>query len=475
MIRFNTTGGIIRFASAIALTCLILISSSNAQRVLEEESVRIETKARKTSLRPKGSAVASRPGVNGVLFVLTDPEDAQVVIKRGTEIVQQGPSNAGQFRAEVPPGPYTVEVSADKYAPATLRTSVKLSGTDPLIAELVAQTGSIILGPVEADATILIDGQKPASVKIKKAENQIEIENIPSGLHTLRISHPTIADWERAKVPVRGGAISYITPKLEIATGELTVTTAPGTSVYLDGEFIGSTTADGRLNRTNMRLGNHEVKLAKEGYEEHKESHVFEFRKPVRVERALTPLPTSAEFSDDFEILNPRRWSVPAGWKAEAGALHLANAPVPGFPTGIRYRNFRMAFHLKLENGGGAAWIVRAKDAKNYYLFYLSGPQGLIPNRFITYIVKDNRFDAMDFFRSDPLIEQAVAGGEYDIEIDVNNDVITHTIRSAATGKAENLGVFKDPGNTFSLGNIGFRTVGTERFAVDDLFVQPRQ
>jgi hypothetical protein len=254
----------------------------------------------------------------------------------------------------------------------------------------------------------------------------------------------------------------------------LNVITAPGTSVYLDDEFIGTTTAEGRLNRTNMKLGRHEVKLAKEGYEEFKEAHLFEFRKPVKVERALTPLPTSAEFSDDFEILNPRRWNIPAGWKSEAGLLHLANAPVPGFPTGVRYRNFRMAFHLKLENGGGAAWIVRAKDPKNYYLFYLSGPQGLIPNRFVTYIVKDNRFDAMDFFRSDPLIEQLAVGGEYDIEIDVSNDVITHTLRSAATGKAENLAVFKDPGNTFSLGNIGFRTVGAERFAVDDLFVQPR-
>ncbi|HEY7544558.1 MAG TPA: carboxypeptidase-like regulatory domain-containing protein, partial [Blastocatellia bacterium] len=195
MIRFNK-GGIIRFASAIALICMI-VSSSSAQRVLEEESVRIEQKARpRTSLRPKGSTVAAKPGVNGVLFVLTDPETAQVVVKRGTEIVQRGRSDGGQFRAELSPGPYTIEVSADKYAPSTLRATVKLSGTEPLVAELVAQTGSIILGPVEADATILIDGQKPASMKVKKAENQIEIENIPSGLHTLRITHPTIADWE---------------------------------------------------------------------------------------------------------------------------------------------------------------------------------------------------------------------------------------------------------------------------------------
>ncbi|MEW6211403.1 MAG: carboxypeptidase regulatory-like domain-containing protein [Acidobacteriota bacterium] len=473
MTRFNRTGGIIRIASLLAL-CLIFVTGSSAQRVLEEESVRIETKARKTSLRPKGSTVAAKPGVNGVLFVLTDPEAAQVVIKRGTEIVQRGRSDAGQFRAELAPGPYTVEVSADKYAPATLRTDVKLAGTEPLVAELVAQTGTIILGPVEADATILIDGQKPASLKVKKAENQVEIDNIPAGLHTLRISHPTIADWERAKVPVRGGATSYITPKLEIATGELNVITAPGTLVYIDGEFVGATTADGRLNRTNMKLGNHEVKLAKEGFEEHKETHLFEYRKPVRVERTLTPLPTSAEFSDEFDILNPRRWSIPAGWKAEGGLLHIANAPVPGFPTGYRYRNFHMGFHLKLENDGGAAWIVRAKDAKNYYLFYLSGPQGLIPNRFITYIVKDNRFDPTDIFNSVSLIDPLTVGGEYDIEVVVTNDVITHTMRSAATGKAENLGAFKDPDNTFPIGNIGFRTVGAERFAIDVLFVQPR-
>jgi hypothetical protein len=464
----------IQFTLALAILTSGLTSDLRAQDVLEAESVRIESKARKTPLKTRGSTVASKPGVNGVLFVLTDPEVATVVIKRGTQVVQQARSVAGQLRAELPPGVYSVEVSADKHGSQSLRADVKLSGTDPLIAELVPEAGTIILGPVEADATILIDGQKPASIKVKRAENQVEIDNIPAGLHTLRISHPTIADWERTKVPVKGGATSYITPKLELATGELTVLTAPGTSVYVDGEFIGSTTGDGKLNHTKLRLGSHEVKLVKDGYEEHKESHVFEYRKPIRVERALTPLPTSAEFSDDFAILNPRIWSVPAGWKLVAGRLQVANASVLGMPNGIRYRNFVMSFHLKLENGGGAAWAVRARDAKNYYLFYLSGPEGLIPNRFVTYIIKDNRFDSMDFFRSDPLVEPLVAGGEYQINITVNGDVITHTITSAATGKPENIGAFKDPGKTFSIGNIGFRTVGAERFAIDDLFVQPR-
>ncbi len=464
----------IRLLAAAAFIGCLLIPLGYGQRILEEESVRIESKARKTPVRPRGPMVATRPGVNGVLFVLTDPETAQIVIKRGTEIVQQGRSVEGSFRTEIPPGVYSVEVSADRHKPATLTTTVKLSGTDPLIAELVSQVGSIILGPVEADATILIDGQKPEGIKVRKAENQIEIENVSVGLHTLRISHPTIADWERGRVPVRAGATSYITPKLEAATGELTVITEPGTAVYIDGEFIGAATGDGKLNRTNLRLGTHEVKLARDGYEEHKESHLFEFRKPVRVERRLTPLPTSAGFNDNFPILNPRLWTIPPGWEVKTGRMHIANAPTPGMPTGIRYRNFVMQFHLKLENGGGAAWIVHAKDSKNYYLFYLSGSQGAIPDHFVTYIVKDNRFDAMDFFRSDPLVEPLVAGGEYQINVEVKDDVITHTITPAATGKTENLGVFKDPQRTFLLGNIGFRTIGAERFSIDDLYIEPR-
>jgi hypothetical protein len=145
-----------------------------------------------------------------------------------------------------------------------------------------------------------------------------------------------------------------------------------------------------------------------------------------------------------------------------------------GFPTNIRYRDFEMHFHLQLTNAGGAAWAVRVKDANNYYLFYLSGPGGIFPNRFNTYIVRNNEFDPSKPARSDNVIARLVAGGQYDIHIKARGSEIEHTITPAETGKAENLGFFDDPNSTFRYGGIGFRTVASEKFSVDELVVKPR-
>jgi hypothetical protein len=67
-----------------------------------------------------------------------------------------------------------------------------------------------------------------------------------------------------------------------------------------------------------------------------------------------------------------------------------------------------------------------------------------------------------------------VAGGQYEIHISGIGNLINHTITSAETGKPENLGSFPDRDSTFLLGGIGFRTVGREKFSIDELVVKPR-
>jgi len=114
--------------------------------------------------------------------------------------------------------------------------------------------------------------------------------------------------------------------------------------------------------KVNVPLGPHEVKLEKYGYEPYKAGYDFKFRTPLAIDHKLTPLPTSAEFGDDFDIpaASQAKWKIPgAGWKWNSGRLYLENSPVIGYPKDIRFRDLRMGFHLRLENGGGAAWAVR--------------------------------------------------------------------------------------------------------------------
>ena len=254
----------------------------------------------------------------------------------------------------------------------------------------------------------------------------------------------------------------------------LTIRTLPGTDVYVNSEPRGGTPGDGVLKLNDVRVGEHEIKLAKDGYEEFKQRYKFEYGKPVEIKSELSPRATSAEFNEDFAI-NLGKWTVgAAGWSLKSGRLEIANTPRIGFANGYTYRDFIMQFHLKLTNAGGAAWALRVKDSNNYYLFYLSGPAGLFPGRFNTYIVRDSKFDPQRPVYSFPVLETLRAGGQYIIEISVLKDKIEHKITPSSTGVAVQLSVFTDPNNLFPVGSIGFRTVANEAFSIDDIVVQPR-
>ncbi|HMG32618.1 MAG TPA: protein kinase [Blastocatellia bacterium] len=182
---------------------------------------------------------------------------------------------------------------------------------------------------------------------------------------------------------------------------------------------------------------------------------------------------TTVEFHDEF--FNLKRWNVPpSGWViTQQNRLLIEDQPLVGFPTGVSYRSFKMSFHLRLESAAGAAWALRVKDSNNYYLFYLSGPDGQIRNRFLTYLIRENKFSPSDFQDSIPIIADLSAGGQYQVDIIVENNRFIHRITPADSATEYNLGDYTDPDDTLPIGSIGFRTINREKFSVDDLFVQP--
>jgi hypothetical protein len=417
-----------------------------------------------------GPAKASKPTLS-VLIVLTEPKTATISIDNKPA----GTSKNGKFTKELPTRKqYKIKVSA---GPDYLdfEEVVSLKPREPAILEapLTLSYGTIRIFPARDGVKILDNGQPVANDKLSVDSEQIVIGHVSPGDHKITYDLPGYVLYERAFSVTPGSAYTWnFVP--ERAVTELTVFTDSKVSVYFDGRQVGITPADGKLKYI-AELGPHQVKLSREDYEEYSTTIDFKYRRPETIDKRLVPLPTSAEFSDDFDVPNPDRWTMPAsGMSFKSRRLELETAKAVGFPTNIRYRDFEMNFHLQLTNAGGAAWAVRVKDASNYYLFYLSGPDGLFPNRFITYIVRNNEFDPRKPARSDNVIARLVAGGQYDIHIKATGSRIEHTITPAETGKAENLGFFDDPDSTFRLGGLGFRTISIEKFSVDELVVRPR-
>lgn len=417
-------------------------------------------------LKPKVST-------NGVLSIVTTPSAAKVIIRdEQGKVVKEGQSKEGTYQMELRPGAYTIEVTADRYLPGAFQKQVEQAKSVVVQAQLAPAFGSILisLGSLGPDATILVDERRPANLTRKG--NRIQIEDIRIGSHALRITHPSIASYEE-RVEVTGGTSTPVTPMFQPAVAELEVLSEPGAKVYIDSEQVGETNPEGRLKRSGVSVGRHEIQLTKDGYEDYKDSRPFDFGKTVLIDRRMTPKATSAGFSEDFGVAFGKWAAPPSGWTRKSGRLEIANSPQLGFASGYHYRDFIMQFHLKLVNTGGAAWTVRVKDSRNYYLFYLSGPGGMFPKRFNTYVVRDNNLDLQNPINSDAVLHDLGPGSQYTIDISVSGNKIEHKITPTATGVSETLGSFEDPNNVFTIGSIGFRTVASEVFSIDDIIVQP--
>lgn len=454
------------------LLALVVCSAAQVRPTVMNPGEANETRTQQSRVDRSqvGPIKASKPTLS-VLIVLTEPKAAEVSIDNKPA----GTSKNGKFTRELPTRrQYKIKVSA---GPDYLdfEKVVSLKPREPAIVEapLTLRYGTVRIFPARDGVKILDNGQPVASDKLSVDTEQIVIGHLSPGDHKITYDLPGYVLYERGFRVTPGSAHTWnFVP--EPAVTELTVSTDSKVTVYFDGKQVGSTPADGKL-KYSAELGPHQVKLSKEDYEEYATTIDFKYRRPETVDKKLVPLPTSAEFSDDFDVPKPDLWTMPAsGMSFKSRRLELENARAVGFPTNIRYRDFEMHFHLQLTNAGGAAWAVRVKDANNYYLFYLSGPGGIFPNRFNTYIVRNNEFDPSKPARSDNVIARLVAGGQYDIHIKARGSEIEHTITPAETGKAENLGFFDDPNSTFRYGGIGFRTVASEKFSVDELVVKPR-
>jgi hypothetical protein len=187
---------------------------------------------------------------------------------------------------------------------------------------------------------------------------------------------------------------------------------------------------------------------------------------------------TRAEFDDEF--LNLNKWTQPpSGWSVDPnegkGRLVIQEQPRVGCASGVVYEDFNMSFNLKLLNNGGAAWALRADSSgDNYYLFYLSGPEGQYANKFVTYIVRGGAIDLKSERTSEVLVELK-QGSQYKINVAAQGNTITHTITPPPKmGKPVTpLGLFTDPRKTFPRGGICFRTLKGEKFSIDDLYARP--
>src|SRR5262249_48556508 len=148
----------------------------------------------------------------------------------------------GQFTRELRGGKaYTVKVTAgDEYVPRTERVSLVARKTQivkaPLVSVNASKFGLVKIGPAIDGASGFVDGSTTPwdKVTFDKDQKIMLVDGLTPGDHKLRVDHPDYVIVEKAFTNIKAGQEYLWVFKPELAVVPMTVTTDPGTSIYVD-------------------------------------------------------------------------------------------------------------------------------------------------------------------------------------------------------------------------------------------------
>ncbi|MGH9854554.1 MAG: carboxypeptidase regulatory-like domain-containing protein [Blastocatellia bacterium] len=375
------------------------------------------------------------------------------------------------------PGEYKITIEHEDYRPFsdTIQVDPARLGTFVALNKMVSKYGEIRIGGAPANAKIFLDEAPITSPRLKVENQNAVIPKVPVGKHRLRISKEGYVDLAR-EIEVTPREQTFVSAQLELARVTLNLISEPGARVYVENEEKGAIPSDGNLT-IPLAPGPHAVRVSKEGYQEWKKELTLSLVNNPAVERAnLIPIPNSAE--GDWEpSQGARKWfPQAAGWRFDTSGALIRGDKLVLFDTESNrdfntYRDFKLEFDVVFTNGKGVAWVARAKDPNNYYLFEISGLASGKP-AFHFYVCRDGKLEWKD---SRSIVEKINKPGDsfhIIFEARGNRFDTKMTVARAPSVKPHLVGIFQD--DTFSYGGIGFRGKDQSESLLQTFFVIPQ-
>jgi hypothetical protein len=357
------------------------------------------------------------------------------------------------------PGKYEILIEHEDYSPYTDTIQVDPARPDTFVAlnKMVSKFGVVRIGGVQPGAKILFDENKINPSNRTGDDQNIVIPKVAVGKHQLKISKEGYVDFSR-ELEVLPGRQTFVSVILDPATVTLNISSQSGAKVYVGSEEKATIPSDGKVT-IPLIPGRHSIRVSKDGYQDWKKELTLSLAdKSVTEPVNLIPIPSSSE-GDWQPSLGARKWFPQAtGWKFDKSGAIIRGEKTVFFDTEPNrdfniYKNFKIEFDVVFTNGKGVAWVARAKDSDNYYLFEINGPQSNNPT-FHFFICKDGKLEWKD---SRPIVEKINNKGDsFHIVFEArgNRFVTSMEISSAPTSKPHLVGIFQD--DSFSLGGIGF-------------------
>jgi hypothetical protein len=453
-------------------------TTGNKPKIIGATGAKTDTDTAPTKATP---AIPPPPPPSLSRIVVVVPKmaiDAEVLVNGKVYKVD---SEGATKYIDIKPGPANIVIKHPDFEPFKETVELEKGKGITKIADLVSKYGDIKLGGIPENAQIFIDDKEipKESLVITKGEDslpQVSIKHVLVGSRKLKITHPDYITRDES-IEIKSGEELTDAKGLILATADLNLSSTPGAEVYIDGESKGKVLPNGTIVVNLIKPGEREIRIVKDGYEEKKILEKLAIG-PKDLAVKLVPIPNSGEFFEPFNN-GLKLWDAPSDWKVdEKSKLIVQGSSKLGFPKGGIFRDLDGGFALKMINGKGIAWALKVNNsAKNYYLFYLSGPKGKTPNVLRTYICQDGKFDVSNFARSVKVNTVTLSPDYfYRVRITVRGNKIETFItpnQGPEAGTEQPIDVFIDENNTFSYGNIAFSTVDGEEAMIDDVAVKP--
>ena len=250
----------------------------------------------------------------GNIYVSSAPAGASAILDGGHSQL----FTAGTFRG-VEPGTHQVLITLQGFQPYTTTVKVSAGATGNVIATLppVTSPGGISVSSTPRGAGVYVD-----DIYMGKT-NQV-VGNLAAGPHRVVVSEAGYVTWEET-VQVRSKEVIPVAVTLvaevNAASGDLLVSSTPtGASVYIDGNYRGSTPVDDSLDINDLSPGTYTISVKKPGYQEYATTITLQAGRKVQVFAPLTPAEQTAA---SVEIS-----STPAGADVFVNNLYMGITPL---------------------------------------------------------------------------------------------------------------------------------------------------
>jgi hypothetical protein len=251
--------------------------------------------------------------------------------------------------------------------------------------------------------------------------------------------------------------------------------------VLLNGNFAGIVPAEGALAIPNLDSGDYKLLVSLDGFEDWSRSLKLALSNPKpEVKAELVPIAESGEVMLNAVTAKVSWLPEPAPpWTFERSGVFLVKGELVALLKDPDkrdqfnyYRDFTLNLDLTFQNGKGAAWILRAQDQKNYYLFELTTSKSESGRKSLNfYLCRDGKPILKN---SIPVTENIeIPGDSFQLVIEARGNKFTCTLNSAKApiSPPATIGIFTD--NTFSIGGVGFQAANGIEMLVRNLHIVP--